>query len=441
MTIVTAPYDEAMVDVRAALADEWVAANPTTPDEITEFYRRARWLQADLDVFHQDPQRQQWTQTLVNVARNREASLVIDIGSGAGHDLYALRNAGVAVWGVEPNDALRDACSIDDIPMSRDVRDAPIEDADVLNCIDVLEHIPDPETWLGAIVERAKVGTILLETCPTWDAGTPLHLPENRGWAPGRCLQAHGWDKVASQDRMGVWERLQTTPLHQAHIVVCAGGDISIHTHSSILGLIQHDLPEFSWKPSAATESGLLLARSFWASKWYRETNSDVFLTVDGDIGFQPQDAMHVVQVAREKRSVVVAAYPTRDGANLALRWLEDSGQVRFGPDEEPLPIRWAATGFMAIHRDVLDAMIPTLPLCDSRKRTAHWPIFKLDLLHEKDEWQSLGEDFAFSERARNLGFTIWLDPTIMLNHFNGSIGVNYMNMEKVHAAMKAEPD
>lgn len=439
MAISEAPRELTGESVRAALAAEWAEANPTTPEEIHDFYVNARGLADDLAVFHEDPQRQEWTKALVNVTRNSNASLVIDIGSGAGHDLHALRDAGFNAVGVEPNDQLRNQQIIQDgLTVYRDVDSAPIEEADVLNCIDVLEHIPDPETWLGDIAGRAKVGALLLETCATWDAGTPLHLPANRGWHPGRCLQAHGWDKIGSQDRMGVWKRLQEAPLRQAHIVVCAGGDISIHTHNSILGLIQHDSPEFNWRPSGATESGLLLARSFWASKWYRETNSDVCLMVDADIGFQPQDAMHVVQLCREKRSVVVGAYPTRDGAHLAMRPLGD-GKLVFGPNEEPVPIRWAGQGFKAVHRDVFDALIPTLPLCDSRKRSSHWPIFNMKLLHENDEWQSMGEDYGFDEMVGELGFTIWLDPSVMLNHYNGNIGVNYMNMEAVNAAMNGE--
>lgn len=449
MTLTTDPPKVRTRAARAALSDEWAAANPRTPEEIHAFYVNAQHLDDDLEAFHTKPQRQEWTKTLVRMAQNTQAKLVVDIGSGAGHDLRALRDAGIwDVIGVEPNDILRSRCLADGLTIAADVASAPIESATITNCIDVLEHIPNPEPWLGAIADRAPVGALLLETCPVWDADTPLHLPANRGWAPGRCLQAHGWDKIASQDRMAVWKRFQTTPLHQTHIVVCASDHLSIHTHNSIIRLVQQDLPEFNWKPRDATESGLLLARSLWASKWYRETNADVFLMVDADMGFQPQDAMHLVQVAREKRSIVCGAYPTKDGSNLALRPLVDEGKLVFGPDEPPLQIRWGATGFMAVHRAVLDALIPTLPLCDADKPWSHWPIFHIDMLHNNaivqtwmnrniavdQDWQRMGEDFGFCERARSLGFTVWMDPSIQLDHYNGNIAVNYMNMEKVRA-------
>jgi hypothetical protein len=90
------------------------------------------------------------------------------------------------------------------------------------------------------------------------------------------------------------------------------------------------------------------------------------------------------------------------------------------------------------VHRDVLDALIPTLPLCDSKERSAHWPIFNMKLIHENDEWRSMGEDYGFDEMVGDLGFTVWLDPTVMINHFNGNIAVNYMNMEQIHAATKS---
>ena len=88
---------------------------------------------------------------------------------------------------------------------STDVADAPVEDADVLNCVDVLEHVVDPETWLGSIAHRAKEGCMLLESCATDDLGTPLHLASNRGWHPGRVLQTHGFERMAEEGRLRVW--------------------------------------------------------------------------------------------------------------------------------------------------------------------------------------------------------------------------------------------
>lgn len=432
----TADHVEA---VRAVLADEWAAANPQTPDEITEFYVNAQGLEDDLNLFHSLPERQEWTETLVTMAKRFDARLVIDIGSGAGHDLRALRDAGVNAVGIEPNKRLRRRCDWAGLLVYRAVESTPIEDAQILNCIDVLEHIPDPETWLGEIAERASIGTYLFETCAVWDAKTPLHLPSNRGWAPGRCLETHGFKRLGMQGRLSMWRKVQDGPIAQTHLVVCAGERISVATHRAILALMKTENGSFNWIPSEATEAGLLRARSNWVSKWYRDTCGDVCLLVDADIRFQPQDAMHLVQVAREKRSIVVAAYPTKDGHNLTIKPLEDTGTLTFGPDAPPLEIRWGATGFMAIHRDVLDAIIPTLPLCSPATEHAFWPVFNLDFVRDElpdgsDDWQLMGEDFTICERARNQGFRVWMDPTIQIDHMSGLVPVNYMNMDRIRA-------
>ena len=371
--------------------------------------------------------RQRWTHILVEIATNNNVGLVIDISRGDGPDLPALCAADIDAIGVTPNN----------------VADAPLEDADIINCIDVLEYTPNPDGWLGKIARRGKIGAILLETSAVWEMPA---LRENRGWGPGRVLQSHGWDRIATHDRMSAWQRFEAPgPIHQTYIVVCTSTSLSIKTHQSILGLLRSDAEgAYNWVPSEATEAGLLRARSGWLSKWYRDTCSDVVVMIDADIGFKPQDAMHLVNVAREKRSIVCAAYPTKDGKNLTIRPLEDWGELTFGPDEPPRAIRWGATGFMAIHRDVLDAMIPTLPLCGAHLPHSMWPIFNLDFARDplpdgSDGWQLLGEDFSVCQRALDLGFQVWLDPTVMVDHWSGLIPVNFRNMQTVASLVNGD--
>ncbi len=387
--------------------------------------------------------RDRWQRILVEISRNNNVGLVVDIGSGEGHDLHALRDAGVNAVGVEPNDYLRDRSIVaDGLTMYRDVADAPIEEADILNIIDVLEYTPNPDAWLGGIASRGKIGAILLETSAVWEAPA---LRENRGWAPGRVLQSHGWDRIATAERMSAWQRFEAGPINQTYIVVCTSTSLSIKTHQSILGLLRSDQDgTYNWVPSESTEAGLLRARSGWASKWYRDTCGDGFLMIDSDIGFKPQDAMHIAQVGREKQSIVVGAYPTKDGKNLTIRPLEDFGELSFGPDEPPRPIRWGPTGYMWVPRVVLDAVIPTIPLCGAHLPHSMWPIFNLDFTRDplpdgSDGWQLLGEDFTLCERALNLGFTIWLDPTIEVDHWSGLIPVNIRNMQAVAALVRED--
>ncbi len=180
------------LDPRVALAAEWQAADPHTEAEILRFYQGAQGLGPDLDAWHQNPERRQWTRDIVHVATQEGVKKILDIGCGAGHDLRALRDAlpDAHLAGVEPNEDL--ATMVADafnIPVYRSVREdglailgltpVRVETADLLICIDVLEHVVNPESFLASIAERAPLGCLLMEATATSDTGTPLHLREN----------------------------------------------------------------------------------------------------------------------------------------------------------------------------------------------------------------------------------------------------------------------
>ena len=195
---------------RAALAAEWWAKQPRTPDEVLAFYRDAQAQASDQAAWHAMPGRQRWTALLVTIAQRIAAHRVVDIGCGSGHDLRALRAGlgdGAILTGVEPNDRQR-AELPPDVMAVPDVAQAPIETADLLICIDVLEHLPDPEAFLAGLAGRARAGAVLFESTATHDDGTPLHLPRNRGWRPLPCLEAHGWRQLEREGRVKVWQRL-----------------------------------------------------------------------------------------------------------------------------------------------------------------------------------------------------------------------------------------
>lgn len=435
-------------EARAALAAAWASRAPATAEDVARFYRECPGdlMAADLEAFHADPERRRWTDVLVHVAREQKASLVIDIGCGAGHDLAALREAllpGTWLMGVEPNHGLRaralTAARLDLV--FEDVAKAPIENASLLACFDVLEHVPDPEAFLTGIAQRARVGCFLVETTATHDCGTPLHLEANRGWHPGRALRRAGWECIDESGRLRVWRRFQTDPNVRTPVVICANREVGVRTFDSVLRLVDLRTPEFDWRPGRAAESGLLRARSVWASKWYREYADDGFLMIDSDIQFEPEDAEKVVRLGREKRGIAVGAYSVRDGGHLAIRGLDRDTEISFGPGAEPVEIKWGATGFMYVHRDVLDAMVPTLPLCHANQPWALWPLFDFEVIEDEQAggFNWLSEDWWFSERARQLGFSVWLDPSVMLTHW-GHVPVTVRNMAAVDALNRQLP-
>lgn len=449
MAIAEAPISSlplSAVEARAALAAEWEARAPRTPDEVRAFYRTSEHLEADLDAFHTDPLRAKWTEVLLYTVKGCQAKSVCDIGSGNGHDLRALRAAypGIELYGVEPNDYLREHVSDPTGQLGlyfyTDIESADIEHYDLMSCFDVLEHVPDPDAFLGQIATRAKLGAVLVETCATHDCGTPLHLKANRGWRTGRVLELHGWDKVGEQGRVRVWQRMALQNRLSTSIIPVVFRSVSLPTHRAIMAVLTSD-PEkrLGWRELPAGEAGLLRARNVAVSHWYTATADDVFLMVDDDIVFTPEDAERLVTKCREGYDVIAAAYPVRDGGHLAVRALPgaDRATVAFGPGTEPVEMRHVGTGFFAVHRRVLDALIPTLPLCHAATEFAYWPVFAFRIVEDEAAggWNNLTEDYNLCEMVRDLGFKVWVDPSIMLQHL-GLVPITLKNMTAIHEAI-----
>ena len=74
----------------------------------------------------------------------------------------------------------------------------------------------------------------------------------------------------------------------------------------------------------------------------------------------------------------------------------------KFVVPKEPFQIRWMGNGFKMARRNVVEA-IKAKHICPN-----------LPMIH-MDEYVS--EDWAFDQRARELGFEVWADPTIKLAH------------------------
>ena len=91
------------------------------------------------------------------------------------------------------------------------------------------------------------------------------------------------------------------------------------------------------------------------------------------------------------------------------------------------MPIKYAATGFLAVARRVFERMARDLPLCNQKDSIPMYP-FYTPFVDKDDSGDPvyLSEDWAFCEQARRLGFGVWANPTVNLIH----VGSHHYQLE-----------
>lgn len=163
-------------------------------------------------------------------------------------------------------------------------------------------------------------------------------------------------------------------------------------------------------------------SRSQTASQFLR-SDYEVLVTIDSDIAFNPGDVVKLTELAVEK-GVAGACYIKRyGGATPAVR-LPDQVTIGFGPEADPVEVEYVSTGFMAVHRRVLEALVTRedMPLCHKGYQVqgqdfSFWPFYHPIVLEVPGDHHYLSEDWAFCLRAREEGFPAWLDTSIRVMH------------------------
>lgn len=162
-------------------------------------------------------------------------------------------------------------------------------------------------------------------------------------------------------------------------------------------------------------------ARSMALSDFLRlYKTTDVMIFVDGDMMFSVDQMDRVVELAREKKSIAGGAYPVRRKHESwpACRSLEGDGALTFGPDKPPHRMLYVGTGFMAVHRSVLETLSKTLPFCTIAMDQGFWPFCRpFEIQHPNGEWEYLPDDWAFCERVYEAGHECWLDMASDIGH------------------------
>jgi hypothetical protein len=144
----------------------------------------------------------------------------------------------------------------------------------------------------------------------------------------------------------------------------------------------------------------------------------DYLMFIDSDINFEPEDILRLMAWGSDPKRGIVAAVPrTRSETKTYIANLEydDNGDLTMNGMGLVRAER-VATAFMLVRREVFEKMVEAHPewkYYDKRSNRTIPCLFDFLLTEEG----YIGEDYLFCDRTRELGFEVWVDPSITLGH------------------------
>ena len=167
-----------------------------------------------------------------------------------------------------------------------------------------------------------------------------------------------------------------------------------------------------------------------WLDEWNKGNKFDYFMCLDSDVEFNPSAIDSMIEA---DKPIIGGAYAfkttnTLRGGKSVCKYLD--GEV---PDNNGiLKIRWLNGGFILCKAEALFKMMDAYPELgytianglhqDGKPSFGFW----CAMVHRLEDigiTLLLSEDYAFCERARQIGIDIWLDTKIKLVHWAGTTG------------------
>lgn len=201
-------------------------------------------------------------------------------------------------------------------------------------------------------------------------------------------------------------------------IAICSNRGMSVEFVQCLMKLVTTKLGGIDLSISFVCESLIDRARAIAATR-FLDTDGDILFFLDDDVLFNPSDIIMLSNDCVEKRSIIGGPYMLKKAGNvLAVRPFDLEKPIIIGKGGELQEMRWVSTGFMAIHRDVLQSLAKTLPKANIGREMELIPMFQ-PYVHDGDY---LSEDWAFCQRAADSGFAVWLDGRVVLGHIGSHI-------------------
>lgn len=199
-------------------------------------------------------------------------------------------------------------------------------------------------------------------------------------------------------------------------LTVCTHRTIDIDVMAGCMQLFANKKHQFTWCPVRG-DALISRARSRAASMFLLERQEDCLMFVDDDVQFTEADAIKLIDGIVAGYDVVGGMY-VQKGTLEKTCCLKDGDTISFGKKAPVQEVLAASTGFLAIHRKVFQGIVNKglVNLCHAGTLN-FYPFFKPFEKFIDGDWKYLSEDWGFCDLARQAGFKIWIDGSILLKH------------------------
>lgn len=145
----------------------------------------------------------------------------------------------------------------------------------------------------------------------------------------------------------------------------------------------------------------------------FLQTDKKRLFWLDSDIEFEPDDFLRVLAFT-EHMDMVCGAYPLKvDTRKAFVVRHSDPSKITLNP-YGCLKIEGTGLGFVAMKREVVEKVAASKPkIFHEGSSETIADVFRTDVF----DGRRRGEDMAFFDDARDLGYELWLDPTVELGH------------------------
>lgn len=151
--------------------------------------------------------------------------------------------------------------------------------------------------------------------------------------------------------------------------------------------------------------------------KDFLDSGCTELLFIDSDINFDPDAIFRLMAWGGGKKGIVAAVPRVRDPKATYIADLEyDENKELTMNGRGLVRATRVATAFMWVNRPVFEDLVnahPEWDYFDHRSGKMLNAVFDFKVTHEG----YMGEDFLFCDRARGLGYQVWIDPAITLGH------------------------